>query len=200
MSEEKMTRAMKSKKTKEKIYETAISLFKDHGYEATTVSMICKHAQVAIGSFYHFYDSKESLIFGLFDQAGDYFERNHIKLSDDPDQAILEIYQGYNQFLIDQGIDIVSAFYGSNNKNLSINSILATTNKDRPINLMIEQQLRKGIENHVFSKDLNSFLASVDIATVALGVRMRWIFSDGSFDLNEMTSRILKMYLQGLKE
>lgn len=48
-------------KTKEIIVTTALKLFMTNGYEGTSVRMILKEADVATGSFYHFFKSKEDL-------------------------------------------------------------------------------------------------------------------------------------------
>jgi len=47
--------------TRERILQTAQSLFHEHGYGAVGVAEICKQAKVVKGSFYHFYPSKQKL-------------------------------------------------------------------------------------------------------------------------------------------
>ena len=48
--------------TKNKIFETAVTLIKSKGYKNVTVSEICQAAGLAKGSFYVHYDSKEDIV------------------------------------------------------------------------------------------------------------------------------------------
>ena len=59
--EQKPTRKEKAAETKRKIFETAVRLIKEIGYNNVTISEICKAAGVAKGSFYVHYNSKEDI-------------------------------------------------------------------------------------------------------------------------------------------
>lgn len=48
--------------TKKKIFETSIRMFKENGYHKTTIRQITKEAGVALGSFFTYFNSKESII------------------------------------------------------------------------------------------------------------------------------------------
>ncbi len=48
-------------KTKDAILDAAMKIFLTNGYEGTSVRMILEEANVATGSFYHFFKSKEDL-------------------------------------------------------------------------------------------------------------------------------------------
>ncbi len=54
------------------IMSAAIRLFSVHGYEATSINMIAKEADIAKGLMYTYFDSKESLLYALID---DYMHR-----------------------------------------------------------------------------------------------------------------------------
>ncbi|MDO4280971.1 MAG: TetR/AcrR family transcriptional regulator [Peptococcaceae bacterium] len=60
--EYKKTRKDKAANTKKKIFETAICLIKQKGYENVTISEICQNAGLAKGSFYVHYKSKEDIV------------------------------------------------------------------------------------------------------------------------------------------
>lgn len=60
--ESKNTRKDKAANTKKKIFETAICLIKQKGYENVTISEICQNAGLAKGSFYVHYKSKEDIV------------------------------------------------------------------------------------------------------------------------------------------
>ena len=60
--ERKLTRKEKAASTKRKIFETAVRLIKENGYNNVTISEICRAAGVAKGSFYVHYNSKEDSV------------------------------------------------------------------------------------------------------------------------------------------
>jgi len=55
-------------KSKQKIAKTAIALFRKHGYRNVTVNDICKKADVAVGSFYHYFETKGAVFQLVIDE------------------------------------------------------------------------------------------------------------------------------------
>lgn len=53
------------------IFETTLRLVKDHGFHGTAMSKIAHEADVAIGTIYHYFPSKDDLIMSLFQYCGD---------------------------------------------------------------------------------------------------------------------------------
>lgn len=77
MKSKPQTRKERADSTKNKIYESALCLIKEKGYDNVTVDEICKHAKVAKGSFYVHYPAKDYIIresyyarMGAFLQSG----------------------------------------------------------------------------------------------------------------------------------
>ncbi|GAA3213690.1 TetR/AcrR family transcriptional regulator [Actinocorallia longicatena] len=60
--------AGRSEQTRELIVETALRLFREHGYEATTMRVIAKEAGVSVGNAYYYFSSKEELIQAYYDE------------------------------------------------------------------------------------------------------------------------------------
>ena len=58
----KKSRKDRAADTKNKIFETAVTLIKSKGYNNVTVSEICQTAGLAKGSFYVHYNSKEDIV------------------------------------------------------------------------------------------------------------------------------------------
>lgn len=52
---------------KKAIFESTLALVKDHGFHGTPMSLVAKHAGVAAGTIYHYFESKEQLICELYD-------------------------------------------------------------------------------------------------------------------------------------
>ncbi len=62
--------------TREKILDTAQSLFQSQGYSAVGINRLCLDAGVVKGSFYHFFPSKQALLSAVI-------ERNRSQLMDE---------------------------------------------------------------------------------------------------------------------
>jgi AcrR family transcriptional regulator len=56
----------KSEQTRARIVETALRLFKERGYDRTTMRAIAAEAGVSVGNAYYYFDSKEHLIQGFY--------------------------------------------------------------------------------------------------------------------------------------
>jgi AcrR family transcriptional regulator len=60
-------RRARGEQTRQLILETALRLFRERGYAETTMRAIAKEAGVAVGNAYYYFDSKEHLIQGFYD-------------------------------------------------------------------------------------------------------------------------------------
>ncbi|WP_181019932.1 TetR/AcrR family transcriptional regulator [Nonomuraea typhae] len=58
-----------SESTREVIVETALRLFRERGFDATTMRAIAAEAGVSVGNAYYYFESKEALIQAYYDRA-----------------------------------------------------------------------------------------------------------------------------------
>lgn len=56
-------------RTREQVLETALRLFETHGYEATTVTEIVRHADIAYGTFFNHFPTKLDLLREISDRS-----------------------------------------------------------------------------------------------------------------------------------
>ncbi|GAA2442770.1 TetR family transcriptional regulator [Actinomadura vinacea] len=68
-------KAVKSEQTRALIVQTALRLFRERGYEATTMRAIAKEAGVSVGNAYYYFGSKEELIQAYYDEL----QEDHLK-------------------------------------------------------------------------------------------------------------------------
>jgi AcrR family transcriptional regulator len=58
---------------RDRLYETAIRMISDRGYEATTLREIAKEAEVSVGLLYRYFPSKQAVIIALYDKLSQEF-------------------------------------------------------------------------------------------------------------------------------
>jgi AcrR family transcriptional regulator len=59
----------KGELTRNTILESALQLFRDKGFDATTMRDIGAHAKVALGAAYYYFDSKDAIVMGFYERA-----------------------------------------------------------------------------------------------------------------------------------
>lgn len=59
----------KGELTRNTILGSALELFRDKGFEATTMRDVANHAGVALGAAYYYFDSKNSIVMGFYERA-----------------------------------------------------------------------------------------------------------------------------------
>ncbi len=56
------------------IYDTALTLFREKGFDATTMRDIAKSAGISLGSAYHYFPSKVAIVFAYYEEVQDAHE------------------------------------------------------------------------------------------------------------------------------
>jgi len=59
----------KSEATREQIFLAALDLFREQGFDATTMREIATRAGVATGAAYYYFDSKDAIVLAFYDRA-----------------------------------------------------------------------------------------------------------------------------------
>jgi AcrR family transcriptional regulator len=59
----------KGELTRNTILESALQLFRDKGFDATTMRDVATQAGVALGAAYYYFDSKDAIVMGFYERA-----------------------------------------------------------------------------------------------------------------------------------
>ena len=89
-------RERKKDETRRRIFEAAISLFRERGFEATTVDEITERADVGRGTFFNYFSRKDAVLAYLSEERLDEAEANvtHLLTSPEPvREKLLQIYR-----------------------------------------------------------------------------------------------------------
>ncbi|SDX31232.1 TetR/AcrR family transcriptional regulator [Eubacterium barkeri] len=83
-------RQLQALETKDKIYNAAVAIINERGFNNVSIEDITSSANVAKGSFYTYFESKEALVFYTFKQSDQVYEAayNQVKEEAFPEMVI----------------------------------------------------------------------------------------------------------------
>ncbi len=189
------TKEMKNKKMKQHIFDVALSMMKEIGFENITLRMICQEANVSTGMFYQHFANKDDLLTYYYDEAQDKFEEViNSKLKDlEIKEQLIEFYVWIFEFTSEFGVDFCRNFFNSKNKamntNLFHNRIMEITNR------AMEDAIAKGYQ---LSPGRTPYQVSKYLCVMAKGVIFDWSAHEGSYNMAEFGRRLITLTIDGL--
>jgi len=196
MAEKRKTkRQLQAEETKKRIYKTAMELIKTKGFENLTIQDINEHAGVSVGTFYHYYKSKEDVFFELYRNADEYFEEQVLPSMYAEEmtsiERILLFFREYARFNIDNGIEYVKQLYNTNNKFF--------ISRDRYMLDLMYRIITEGQQAGELNSELNPEDMMEDLFIVSRGIIFDWCLHDGEYDLMDKMHIHLKRHLSVFK-
>jgi TetR/AcrR family fatty acid metabolism transcriptional regulator len=163
------------------ILDAALRIFVRRGYPDTKVAEIAAEADVAEGTLYNYFPSKEDMLLALFDEkwGGIIHEiKNKLNRLDDPNKKLKAIFsqvvtmfrknrQLAELFMVD--IKQSSIFLN----NYTINRIVEFLD-------LIEAVLDEGKKRGIYRKDLDTRVARMIIFGAAQGILLSWVLSEST--------------------
>ena len=147
-------RHAQSVETRNKIYETAIKLSKEKGFEQVTIREICKEAEVSVGLFYKYFNSKED-IFLEYSKINEDLYKN-FRNSFSPEDTTLDRLISFAKTNAKSGDSLIKGagrfVYIHALKNPGEHFM---TNIDREVNTTIREIIDYGISRGEIRKDID---------------------------------------------
>jgi len=186
--------------THQKIYKTALGLFRKKGFDVATVDEICKKAGVSKGTFYVYYESKEQVIYDLFlthDKMYYDFVASELDAIEDPMEKLMVLGNKALEYTLEWGIDMMQITYRAR----------ASFNKHDPTFLSENRALNKilpGLINDAQRQgQIRKDMSADDIAKIVLwsmdGVIHKWCMVNGELDLIGESKKIFTVLLKGMQ-
>lgn len=69
------TVSLKGEETRDRIYQAALALFRERGFESATMRDIATAAGMSLGAAYHYYPSKDAIVLAYYHEISDETER-----------------------------------------------------------------------------------------------------------------------------
>jgi len=183
--------------TKGKIVSAAWKLFYEQGYDKTTVDDIVEASGTSKGSFYHYFESKESLPASL----SYLFDEKYEELTEtmDPSLGVIEKLVFINQelFLMIENtvsIDILSRLFASQLVSGSERSLLDPT---RTYYKLLRQIVIEGQQQGLFREEFTTLDVTRAYAVFERGLMYDWCISGGNYSLAQYSAQLLPQFLMG---
>lgn len=184
MVDEMTKRQKQAQETKKTIFNSAIKLFNQKGFNAVTVEEIAQHAGTAKGSFYTYFNTKSDIIieeFGTIDEYYRKYERNLRRYST-ASEKLIAFTRAQMRYVRDQvGLDMIKILYSNNLTEASTDKILI--NPDRYLNYLIKSIIEEGQAAGEFRTDRSAQELAILFNRAHRAVFLDWGISNNAFDL-----------------
>jgi TetR/AcrR family fatty acid metabolism transcriptional regulator len=185
------TKYKKSALTKQRIFDAAMEIMMDVGYQGATIRAICARAHVSPAAFYLYYESKSDLLKFFFNNSDQYFGHDLYKKLENLNfyEQYRAYVQAYAQLNIDTGLRAMRVLYNPEN---------AWFAEYRPMQAALELILANGKHGGILPKALDTDACVNSIFIVLRGVCFDWCIYNGEYDLAKVMVREAERYLAGL--
>ncbi len=187
---------LKSKETKEKIFQAAKSILQRSGYESLSIKNICEEAGVSNGSFYHHFKTKDDLL-SYYIENQPTVDPELLDIPKDKEaakEAIVGVYLNYVAYCKELGVDFVAGYYTPRNQALN-----PTIRTERPYPIVtVQHYLEKAVAANAIKLNLGIPEVVTDIRMLVIGNAFEWALRNGEVDFEGNMKRSLSHYLNGV--
>jgi AcrR family transcriptional regulator len=182
----------------EKLMHASVELFAEHGYAQTSVQQIVDAAGVTKGALYHYFKSKDDLLFDIYDRILS-LQRQHLDeivgRGEGPEQTIRLICEDVIVTSIDW-LHEGTVFFRSQHM-LTAARQLEVKRRRREYNDAFETILDRGRSDGVFRIDIPP---AIQIANFFSDVHYlgQWYSPGGPLSKQQVASELTDLYLAGL--
>jgi AcrR family transcriptional regulator len=186
---------LQADRTRTLLYSIAVSLMEKQGYANTTIEEIASKAGVSIGTFYHYFKSKEDVFFEIFRKADEYFESTVAPAMNDADRSgtpvpdqIITYFRYYAHYNLNRGFSNITQLYNTKNK--------IFIKKGRFMQELLKKIIARGQERGQLSNEMTPEDAVEYLFIVARGVVYDWCIHEGHYDLEQRIESTMRTLLR----
>jgi len=186
---------LKKKKVRDKIVASATKLFAKQGYFCTSVNQIAKNAEVAVGTIYVYFDSKDEILIELFiDYFRKLMEEIEEKFQNSKTEPLTKLLNGLRYMVnkLSEDIDMAKVFLVElRQSNKALNFIAPKIQKDyeKLIKKLLDEAKDQGLLNENIDTQVISISTFGLIETMLFDWLNRGYSKEKLIDNMEKTAR-----------
>lgn len=190
-------RERKKKETRQKIFNASIKLFKEHGFDATTIDMISEEADVARGTIFLHFTSKESILANWgYERLQEIEERrDEWDFGDSCKAKVLRIYTIMNEVNL-QNYDFIKVLIESSMKHRKV--LESDKNVYFELRGLFADLLEDAQEKGRLKTKFNPLVAANMLENIYYNALYDWVRSDGAWPLEEIMEEKVSIVFEGL--
>jgi AcrR family transcriptional regulator len=193
-------RQPRAEETRARILEAAAECFGQHGYDAASVSMVCRRAGVSKGAFYHHFSSKHELLLELLDSwlQGIDVQLDMARLgAASVPEAILSMVEraGLVFQMAEEYVPIFLEFYTKASRDPVVWQ--ATIRPYRRYRAFFAQLIEAGIAEGSF-RPTDSGVAARVLLSLAFGLLLQGLLNPDDRDWAQVATEGVRTFLKGL--
>jgi len=168
----------KSSETQKIIFDKAMAIMAEKGFQGTTVREICAEADIPVGTFYNCYKSKVDILRVIYDSGDHYMQQSmSVELPGKSAMEKLHLFiQYYARLNENTGIDAMRVLFYPSNEWFS---------HRRPMQEMVEDFISEGQGSGEIRNDMKAAEIMNFIFDIIRGVCYDWCICGGSFDMKQ---------------
>ena len=195
---EKMTRAQQKQQTRLTIFNAAVALFKQKGYEQVTIAEIASDAKVSVGIFYVHFKTKQDIVsISYYEGLNAFMVEEYGKCPPDY-QAIEKLEYLLNlefQFADQAGVELTTLAFVAN-LTQALTDSTAHFNK-RTFTRYLQEAVVELTE--MISVAMSPDFVFKELESAVRGMMATWCFARGTFDIRQDGKYLIQDLLVGLQ-
>ena len=189
----------KPQTTKSKIVDAAWSLFREKGYDETTIEDIISLSGTSKGTFYHYFNGKDALLGSLSDIFDSYYEELVERLDPEMNSVDKLIFLSCEAHkMIGERIqpDLLASLYASQVVARGDKHLL---NQNRFYHRLVHQLVDEGLRRWEIRPYMSIIDASHYFSMSERAIVYDYCISGASFDLGAYTEKLIPILLEGMR-
>lgn len=188
-------RQLQALETKNKIYNAAVTVINEKGFHNTSIEDITSYADVAKGSFYTHFESKEAIVFYTFQQSDEMYDKAFAQIKDEDflDMMIHFVKISYTEYE-KRGKGIIKAIVSSYFTFTDYNFY----SKDRDLMKCLNKIIEKGKEQEVLDIHIPTDKYVNLLLSTLVGVEVMWCLDDQGNSLADMIADAVRITTVGM--
>jgi AcrR family transcriptional regulator len=192
-------RRERAQETRQRILDNALKLFRERGFDATSLDAIVDSAGVTKGAFYAHYDSKIGPVREYLDTLDLDYRSRYAAIPKDGDPSVsLSAFADTVAEMLGScvGLDLLRAVYRAEvAQEISLDPFVS---RDRDLYRIFEEILERGRDDGAFRRDIDGARVAGHIVMAIRGMVFEWCARAPAFDLREELAAHIALLTDGI--